>query len=140
RAHVEEALEMEPRDFWANFHLGTCAYRLERFEGAALAFHGCVLLSTQAPETAHCHFNLALAQAALGHTDDARRHYTLALRLNPALADAALNRGLLHLAGGDLPAALSDLTNALAQGSDPALTHFHIAQVYLARRDNAAAR
>jgi eukaryotic-like serine/threonine-protein kinase len=133
---LEKAVELEPQGFWPNFYQGVCAYRQRRFADAVVAFRVCVAL---APDRAECYYNRALAQAALGHDDQAVSDYGRALQRDANLAAAALNRGLLHFKQKRHAEALADLRHALAHGSDPALVHYNIALVHKEQGDRAAA-
>lgn len=82
-----------PQEFWANYHRGRCAYRLELHDEALNAFCVCVAL---APSEAECYYNRALVHTALGQPAEALFDYDRALQLDPALAPAALNRELLR--------------------------------------------
>jgi superkiller protein 3 len=86
----EQALALQPQDFWPNFHLGICAFRLGRIHDALSAFRICIALN---PDRAECFYNCALAHAALGHTADAERNYARAVSLDAALASVPLNPG-----------------------------------------------
>ena len=88
----DRATDLQPQDLWAQFSRGICAYRRRCFETALSAFEVCVALS---PSTAECYYNRSRAHAALGHTDLARRDHDHALRLAPAMAHAAGDRGVL---------------------------------------------
>jgi serine/threonine protein kinase/tetratricopeptide (TPR) repeat protein len=132
----ERALELRPQELWPNYYRGLCAYRLGRYEDAARAFHACVAL---APTCADCFYNRALAHEALGQAAPALRDYDRALQLAPHLAAAALNRGMLHYREGRHPEAVADLHRALDKGADPALVHYNLALVQLAREDRSAA-
>jgi tetratricopeptide (TPR) repeat protein len=136
-AELERAVAQRPDDLWANFYEGVCAYRQKRYTDAVSAFRVCTALAPQAPE---CCFNRARAYEGLGRTASARADYDRALRLNPTLAAASVNRGLLHYREKRLPEAAADLRQALANGADPATVHYNLALVDLARRDRAAAR
>jgi tetratricopeptide (TPR) repeat protein len=81
-----------------------------------------------------------MAYAALGGTERALHDYDRALQLDPRLAGAALNRGILHYRTARYDEAIADLQRALAAGADPAVVHYNSALVYLARRDRGAAR
>jgi serine/threonine protein kinase/Tfp pilus assembly protein PilF len=96
-AEFQTALEIRPQDFWPNFYQGLCAYQLGRFEDAIAAFRVCIAL---APETAECYYNRALAYEAAGDKAHAVRDYTRALKLDPSMTTAALNRGSLLAAMG----------------------------------------
>ena len=63
-----------------------------------------------------------------------------ALALAPALAAAALNRGVLHYQAGRFPQALADLEQALRCGADPAAVHYNLALVHLSQKEWGAAR
>src|SRR5262249_30854507 len=115
-AELQRALELRPQDFWPNFYQGLCAYRLRRYGDAVTAFCVCVAL---APGEAECYFNRALARAALGSTGLALQDYDRALQLDPALAAAALNRGILHYREKRYTDAAADLRLALNNGADP---------------------
>jgi serine/threonine protein kinase/tetratricopeptide (TPR) repeat protein len=86
-AELDRAVRLQPQGLWPNFYRGLCAYRRRRYEEAVTAYSVCV---GAAPEPAVCFYNRALACAALGRTEQARRDYDQALRLDPTLT-AALN-------------------------------------------------
>src|SRR5262249_54094159 len=46
----EQALALEPQNFWPNFYQGVCAYRLKHFAEAVSAFRACVVLAPTTPE------------------------------------------------------------------------------------------
>lgn len=130
------ALERRPQDFWPNFYRGICAFRLRRYEDAVGAFGICVAL---APESAECSYNLARARQALGEAGPALQDYDRALRLDPTMSAAALNRGLLHFQQSRHEDATADFKRALDHGADPAIIHYNTALVELARGDPQAA-
>jgi tetratricopeptide (TPR) repeat protein len=101
-----------------------------------MAFSVCVAL---APESAGVLFNRAGALSALGCDDQALVDYDRALRLEPTLAPAALNRGLLHFRAKRFGEAIRDLQTALANGAEPAAVHYNLALVYLAQQDRPRA-
>jgi serine/threonine protein kinase/tetratricopeptide (TPR) repeat protein len=136
-AELERAVELRPQDLWAQFYSGVCAYRRGRPSEAVGFFRVAVAL---APEFAEVYHNRALALAACGKRDDARRDYDRALRVAPSLAAAALNRGVLHYEAGRYEKALADLERALRQGADPAAAHYNLALVRLALGQRKAAR
>jgi tetratricopeptide (TPR) repeat protein len=59
--------------------------------------------------------------------------------LNPRLAEALLNRGLLLAGRKQYPDALADLEAARTAGLDPAAAHYNLAAVLFAAGDRAAA-
>ncbi len=134
-AAFERAVELRPQDFWPWFGKGLCAQRRQRYEEAETAFSVCVAL---APDSAACYYNRALALAAHGDAA-AEKDYDRALALDPHLASATLNRGVLKLQKGRLDEAETDLNLAVAEGADPAGVHYNRALVYQARHDSRAA-
>ncbi len=115
------AVRLRPQGLWPNYYQGVCAYRRGRPLDAAAAFSVCV---GAAPEAAGGYFHRALAWEALGRPDAALRDYDQALALDPALAAAAHNRGLLHLRARRSAAAL-----------ESALVHWACGQYDAARDD-----
>lgn len=101
----ERALDLRPQEFWPNFYAGLCAFRLGRYEAAAAWFHAC---SAIAPDIAACPYHLGLAREALDLPERAHRDYTRALELDPSLAPAWLNRGILEYKAGRADRAAAD--------------------------------
>jgi tetratricopeptide (TPR) repeat protein len=126
---MEQAVLLEPQGLWPNFYHGLCAYRLGRTTDAVSAFSVCI---GAAPEAASCFYNRALAFDALGRPEQALRDYDQALQLDPTLADAALNRGVLHYRARRYDAARADLRRAGELGSHPAIVSFDLLLVNLA--------
>ncbi|MEO6436985.1 MAG: tetratricopeptide repeat protein, partial [Tepidisphaeraceae bacterium] len=122
------ALELDPTGCWPNFYFGLCAYRMGRYADAVSAFSVCI---GTAPEVAGFFYNRALAYAALNRPDNALRDYDHALEIDPAHANAALNRGMLHFQQGRLDQATADLRRALDRGADAATVHYNLERIHL---------
>jgi tetratricopeptide (TPR) repeat protein len=134
------ALDLDPRDFWANFHQGVCDYRLGRFADALAAFRVCVALSPSTPE---CYFNRALVLEALGKPDLASLDYARALERAPALAAGWLNQGILAYKAGRTQEALEDFAKGIAVHPDhdlAATLYYHQALARIARGEKPEAR
>src|SRR5262249_880389 len=134
---LKQALNREPVNAWSNYYYGVCAYRLKRYEDAALAFSVCV---GAAPHLAGGFYSRAPALPRLGRPDDAVRDYDRALQLDPTMAGAAVNRGMLHYQQKHYAAALADLGLALKCGGRPAVVYYNMALVHLALGERDAAR
>jgi tetratricopeptide (TPR) repeat protein len=132
----DQALAREPHGLWPNFYRGVASYQLGRFDDAALAF---TVSTTLAPGNAGCFYNRALALVGLARPDRALADFNRALELDPVFAEAALDRGRLHFHAGRLREAEADFNLALCEGSIPAQVHFHLALVWLERKDLARA-
>jgi tetratricopeptide (TPR) repeat protein len=72
-------------------------------------------------------------------TDAALRDFDQALRLDPTLATAALERARLQVRAGRFTEALADFERAAALGADAALSPPEAAIVYYERGDITAA-
>jgi serine/threonine protein kinase/Flp pilus assembly protein TadD len=135
-AEAEEAVRLEPQGLWPNFYRGLCAHRLGCPGEAVLAFSVCI---GAAADAAPCFHNRALALEALGRRAEALADYDQALRLDPGLAAAALNRGLLHYRAQRPELALADLQRARALGAPPGLVDWNLFLIDVARGDQASA-
>jgi serine/threonine protein kinase/Tfp pilus assembly protein PilF len=135
--HLQQAVKLQPNGLWPNFFLGICAYRLEKWEEAILAFTACIPL---AADNAICFYNRGLAYTAWKRPDRALADYDTALRLDPTFAAAALNRGILHLQADRYSQAIADLERAVANGANPATGHYNLALVYLKQRQHTRAQ
>jgi serine/threonine protein kinase/tetratricopeptide (TPR) repeat protein len=134
--HFKAAVDAEPKELWPNFYHGRAAYELKQYEEALTAFAVCVALAHQAP---WCYYNRGLANAQLGLGDSARRDFNRALELDPHLAAAALDRGMLSYNEQRYDDALSDLQRAATDGADAGKVAYTLALIYTALGDRAAA-
>ena len=133
---AKQAVRLRPQDLWPNFYQGLCSYRLGRYADAIQAYSVCI---GAAPEAASCFYNRALAFEGLADPEQALNDYDQALRLDPTLAVAALNRGMLHYRAKRYADSLADLRQADESGADPAVVSYDRALVHLARGEQAAA-
>jgi tetratricopeptide (TPR) repeat protein len=132
----DRAVELRPQDFWPWFGKGLCAHRRSRYEEAVTAFSVCIAL---APKRAECYHNRALVLAAMGDLPGGFRDANRALKLDPQLAPAVLNRGALYLQQQQFPEAAADFRLALTLGANPAAVHYNLALLHQARDEPAAA-
>jgi superkiller protein 3 len=82
------------------------------------------------PEFAYAHFQLAYVYTALKRADDARSEYERAISLDPKMAEAYLNLGILLMYKPDFPAAVTTLRKAveLMPGQPEVLYELAVAQ------------
>jgi Flp pilus assembly protein TadD len=132
---LQRAARLQPQGFWPNFYSGLCAYRQSRYADAIAAYSVCI----GAAQPAACFYNRGLAYEAWGRTELAIQDYDQALRLDPGLADAALNRGMLYYRRKQYVAAIADLEHARDLGADPAVVYLDLALANWARGEHAAA-
>jgi tetratricopeptide (TPR) repeat protein len=84
--------------------------------------------------------NLGLLHHRMGHYEDARRHYEVAVAADPACAEASYNLGSLHDDLADLAQAVVWYRRALEVRPDYADAHFNLASALERRGDLASAR
>jgi tetratricopeptide (TPR) repeat protein len=137
---LRRAVDRDPHGFWPNFHLAVCAYKRGRYPDAVAGFSACLSLTRE--RRGLCYYHRGLAYTALGpeNRESAVRDFDQALELEPSLAEAALQRGLLHHEANRLREAETDLERALHNGYAPAVVYSHLAAVSLSREDRPAAR
>jgi tetratricopeptide (TPR) repeat protein len=133
---LREAVALEPQGCWPNYYFGLCASRLNHWEDAALAFSVCI---GAAPELAGLYFNRAVALEKTHRDLVALGDYGRALELDPTMAAAALNRGMLQFRLKRYGEARSDLQTAARLGADPATVHYDMALIDLAQGDRESA-
>jgi serine/threonine protein kinase/Tfp pilus assembly protein PilF len=132
-ALLREARKLQPADRWINASFGLLSYRLKRYDDALLAFAFCV---GSDPNHAVNHYNLGLAQVALGQTERALDSFDRAIVLDASFADAWRQRGVLHLNAKRLGLASRDLEQALKLGSSASDVRFSLSRIALARGQN----
>ncbi len=103
---LERAAVLDPGGMWTNFARGQSAYRIGRYAEAVNAFSVCIGAAPARPE---CHFNRALARAALAQESAALADFEQACKLEPTLAVRASavwqNLARAHAERGDTVAA-----------------------------------
>jgi tetratricopeptide (TPR) repeat protein len=119
-AHLDESLRINRRHYWSLVQRGQCHLELGDPVMAAVDFGNCVGLE---PDFAWGHFNLGYAEFRCGRFPEALAKYTQALRCDPNLVIAYVNRGMLRLEQGEARTALDDFDEALRRGRDDAFLH-----------------
>ena len=87
----------------------------------------------QATPVAEFHNNIGIAYNGLGRRDEARRHFSLAVRLKPGYAEACNNLGALLNEEGDYDGAEENFRRALASRPDYAKAYFGLGNVAFTR-------
>ncbi|MDB5311792.1 MAG: serine/threonine protein kinase [Gemmataceae bacterium] len=134
---LRQAVDRDPGGFWPNYHSAVCAARRGRAEEAVSGFSACLAVARD--RRGLCHYNRGLAYMTLGRADGARNDFDRALELEPTLAEAALNRGLLHHQAKRFTEAAADLEQALRDGYSPAVVNYNLALVHRSAGNRAAA-
>ena len=133
---LKEALRQDVTSFWAWFVLGHCHYAQGRFIEAAGDFAACAV---RGPKFAWVHFNRGLALARAGRPLESRYAYDRALELDPAFAEALVNRAMVELELNELSAAQRDLLRSIELGRDDLVTMTSLGEALarMGRRDEA---
>src|SRR5262249_38085687 len=93
-AELNRALELNPRYYWAWIQRGLCHQELKEYVRAAGDFGTCIGLW---PEFSWGYFSRAWLLDHTGKKAEAVAEYTAALKRDPLLAPAYVNRGLARL-------------------------------------------
>ena len=109
-----QAVNLEPRHFWAWFALGHCRSELGRFLDASADFQCCIILE---PKFAWPRMNRGLCLARVGRLGEARTCYEQALVANPGFEESWVNLSLVALELNDLPAAERAMEQAISLGA-----------------------
>jgi eukaryotic-like serine/threonine-protein kinase len=133
---LRRALHLDVTSFWAWFVLGHCHYAQGRFLEAAGDF---AASSARGAGFAWVHFNRGIALARSGRLLDAKLAYDRALDLEPAFAEAVVDRALTELELNQLDAARDDLTEAIKLGRNDLVVFAALGETWarLGRSDEA---
>ena len=101
-------------------------FRSRQWDDAISHFNQSLKLSP----TAHAHNNLGMALANIGQLEEARRHFEIAVQLNPRYADALNNLGMWHRVQGQWEPAADYFQRAVDLGS---VQHISFDNLVLAR-------
>jgi eukaryotic-like serine/threonine-protein kinase len=107
---LDQATQMDPRDFFAWFIKGECHNAIEQFAKAEGAYDVCVSIS---PELEGTWFNRGWARLKQQHFQAALADFDQVLQLNPRCTEAYVNRALARQGLGDYREAIKDLTRSL---------------------------
>lgn len=138
-------VERFPHDLDLRFDYGVELMKRRLWSQAVTQLRG---VAAEAPERPHVWHNLAAAEQAAGHLDDAERSWTRAIELAPENLDARAYRGQVRLDLHEWAAALADFEHVLADepaaldaqlGAATALLHVERTADSLARLEQAVA-
>jgi tetratricopeptide (TPR) repeat protein len=97
------------------------------YAGAALKFEEAVTIS---PDQEDLHYNLAIALAKQGKTQEAKKHYEEALRIFPDYAEAHNNLGNLLMNDNKLEEAISRFREAIKNAPENASFHNNLGTAF----------
>lgn len=114
---LDQAIRLDPRDYWASTQRGVCELELGNLVSAAGDFGKCIGLW---PDFAWGYFNRGCVLDREGKKTDAIDDYSAALARDPNLVPAYVNRGLVLLDLKRYHPALADFDRAAELGQDSA--------------------
>ena len=132
---MNRCLNRDPQSLWAHYYKGCCCLRLDRGIEAIAEFSACVALAPNAPWCVH---NLGRAYSAAAELELGLSCFDNALKLDPGLAAAHLERAAIYQRKGRFAYALADLREAAESGFPTAEIEFRKALVYLSSGDRSA--
>jgi len=106
---------------------GTRLLSQGNYASAAQNYEQAVAIS---PDQEDLHFNLAIALAKLGKTDDAKKHYEEALRIFPEYGEAHNNLGNLLMQEGKMEEAIDHLREAVKSMPENASFHNNLGTAF----------
>ena len=131
--HLQDALRVDPDDFWSLNLLGVCHQAHGESAAAAAHFTACI---ARRPNVVWPYLSRAIAFAGQKQFENAHRDFARALELSPRNYEVHLNRGFVHRLQGNVDEAKNDFTTAAALRPDMASPHVNLAElgVYQAER------
>ena len=132
---LRDAVQTDPRDFWAVFYQAICAQRLGQEREAATGYEVCIALQ---PNFFGTYYNRGQVHARLLRFADAEADFNRVIELHPKWADGYFFRALTREAQKKNAESIADLTRALELGFTPTSVHLARSRVY-ARMENWAA-
>jgi tetratricopeptide (TPR) repeat protein len=133
-ARYQDALRLEPANFWCHLQLGRCYLTLRQGPEALEALGTCVALRPDAPWGYS-------ARGLVGHYADGAADLKRALEIDPEFRPARLQRGVLALLQGQEDQALDDFAAVLEPPEDRRLVEaaYYRGQLRLRRKEYAEA-
>ena len=114
-SELNQALELDPRDYWSSVQRGVCQLELGNLVAAAGDFGNCIGLW---PDFAWGYFNRGLRAGPRGQEGRGDRGLLGGPESRPAFVPAYINRGLAHLELKQHSQALADFDKAVALGQE----------------------
>ncbi len=141
--HYRQAVRLNPRNYWAYFHLGRCYLSLGQGSEAVEAMDTCVALRPDKPWGYSARgLTKGLTQGLASHFAEGETDLERALELEPGFAPALLNRGVLAWLQRHDDRALADFGTVLELPAERRLIEaaYYRAQLRLERGELEKAR
>ena len=139
-SRFEQALAIDPQMSRAYDNLGLCYFYLNDTPRAIEDYQRAIDLDRNSPRpSAWPHLNLAIAFQFVNRLDDAEEQLREAIKLDPKLAQAQYQLGMVLEARDHLDSAVSALAEAATLDPSYAEPHFALARIYRKQGKSAIA-
>ncbi len=123
--HLQDALRVDPNDFWSLNLMAICHLNQGQADAAAANFTACI---ARRPNLVWPYLTRALAFADLGQFENAQLDLARAQELSPRAYAVPLNRGFVFLLQKNYDAAKADFMKAAELRPDLAAPHLNLAE------------
>ncbi len=135
-SHFQNALRVDPDDFWSLNMIGLCHYQAGRPAAASAGYTASI---SRRPELIWPYIVRGLVFGDLKQFDNAHRDFDKALELDPQSYHVSLNRGAVFLMQKKFAAARADFERAAELKPDQAAPYINLAEVGLQQGAELAA-
>lgn len=123
--HLQDALRVDPNDFWSLNLMAICHLNQGQDDAAAANFTACI---ARRPNLVWPYLTRAIAFADLGQFENAHLDLARAQELSPRAYAVPLNRGFVYLLQKNYDAAKADFAKAIELRPDLAAPHLNLAE------------
>ena len=123
--HLQDALRVDPDDFWSLNLMGVCHFNQGQADAAAANFTACI---ARRPNVIWPYLIRAVAFANMGQFENAQLDLARAQELSPRAYAVPLNRGFVYLQQKNYAAAKADFAKAAELRPDLAAPHLNLAE------------
>ncbi|MBC7816781.1 MAG: tetratricopeptide repeat protein, partial [Planctomycetaceae bacterium] len=130
--HLQDALRVDPDDFWSLNLMGVCHLNQGQSAAAAANFTACI---ARRPQLVWPYLSRGIAFADLGQFENAQLDLARAEELSPRAYAVLLNRGFVFLLQKNFDAAKADFVAAAERRPDLAAPHLNLAEAFRRQAD-----
>ncbi len=131
--HLQDALRVDPNDFWSLNLMGICHLNQGQSDAAAANFTACI---ARRPNLVWPYLSRALAFADVGQFENAQLDLARAQEISPRAYAVSLNRGFVFLLQKNYDAAKADFVKAAELRPDLAAPHLNLAETCRRQADD----
>ena len=132
--HFRRTLQLAPGDFWAQYFLGVCLARLQRWPEAIGAL---TASANRRSEMQAIYLLRGFAYGESGDLEAAETDFARAAEIDPNAYGLYLNRGVVRLRHGKLHQAIADFNTALTLNPHAEQAYIDLAEAYRVQQEYA---